>query len=248
MKLKALIFDVDGTLAETEELHRQAFNRAFRDFDLDWHWDQTLYRRLLGIVGSRERIAGYMDELALSADHPLRLRHGDIYARKTEHYRGWILSGALSPRPGVERLIRDAMDNDIPVALATATVLANARTLLKGCFPPEIAGAIKVIGAGDMVARKKPAPDVYHHVIDRLGVSSRECLAIEDSRDGMRSAQAAGIPVLVTPGLYTADHDFAGASMVVSHLGDVDAPCEVLAGTARTLDRVTIDVLQSLLN
>ena len=230
MTLQALIFDVDGTLAETEEVHRKAFNLAFAAFGLDWHWDQKLYKHLLGVTGGKERIARYFDETGYPADGPLRSRIAEIHGLKTRHYVEQVSSGTLQLRPGVARLMGEAVAARIAVAIATTTSLANVKVLMETSFPAKIVEAIKIIGAGDMVENKKPAPDVYNLVLDRLGFKPEECLAFEDSRNGLLSALAAGIPTLITPGIYTDDHDFCGAVAVVSDLGEPDAPYRPIAG------------------
>ncbi len=246
MALRALIFDVDGTLAETEELHRRAFNQAFPEFDLDWHWDQTLYRHLLGVTGGKERMAAYMDENGYPADDPLRRRIPEMHAAKTKYYTGYVSSGELELRPGVMRLMGEALAAKIEIAIATTTSSANVKALLETNFPAHIVDAINIIGAGDMVERKKPAADVYDLVVKKLGVPASECVAFEDSRNGLLSAMAAGIPTLITPGIYTDDHDFTGAASVVSNLGEPDAPNLHIAGFGAKFDHVTVEMLRAL--
>ncbi len=246
MTLKALIFDVDGTLAETEEIHRKAFNLAFPEFDLTWHWDQKLYRHLLGVTGGKERIVSYMDETGFAVGDPLRDRIAEIHAAKTAHYTEHVTSGALELRLGVVRLMQEALDEDIAIAIATTTSVANIKALLETNFPAEIVETINVIGAGDMVEKKKPAPDVYNLVVGKLGCSPQECIAFEDSRNGLLSAMRAGIPTLVTPGIYTDDHDFTGAVCVVSNLGEPDMPYTHVTGVGVEYACVTIAMLREI--
>ena len=246
MALKALIFDVDGTLAETEELHRRAFNKVFPDFGLDWNWDQTLYRHLLNVTGGKERIASYMDECGIAANDPLRAQNAEIHAAKTKFYTGYVLSGELELRPGVTRLMNEAIEAGIAVTIATTTSLANVKALLETNFSAEIVEAIQIIGAGDMVDNKKPAPDVYNIVVEQLGFAPDECIAFEDSRNGLLSAMAAGIPALITPGIYTDDHDFASAVCVVNNLGEPDAPNARIAGFGKNHSYVSIEMLRVL--
>jgi len=243
--LKALIFDVDGTLAETEELHRRAFNQAFPAFDLDWNWDQPLYRHLLGVTGGKERISSYMDENGYAADDPLRARIPEMHAAKTKYYTGYVSSGELELRPGVTRLMNEAIDAGIEVSIATTTSVANVKALLETNFSAQIVEAIKIIGAGDMVEKKKPAPDVYNKVVEQLGFAPNECLAFEDSRNGLLSAMAAGIPTLITPGIYTDDHDFTGAVCILSNLGEPDAPYAHISGFGEREPCVSIGMLQN---
>ncbi len=244
MALKALIFDVDGTLAETEELHRRAFNKIFPEFGLDWNWDQSLYRHLLNVTGGKERIASYMDERGIAKEDPLRAQIAEMHATKTKFYTGYVLSGELELRPGVTRLMNEAIASGITVTISTTTSLANVRALLETNFSAEIVDAIKIIGAGDMVENKKPAPDVYNIVVEQLGFAPDECIAFEDSRNGLLSAMAAGIPTLITPSIYTDDHDFSGAVCIVSNLGEPDAPNVHIAGFGKERSYVSIEMLQ----
>ncbi len=246
MILKALIFDVDGTLAETEELHRKAFNKTFPEYGLDWNWDQKLYRRLLAVSGGKERIASHMDETKYPADGPLRGRIGEIHTAKTATYTGYVKSGLMELRPGVLRLMKEALADGVSIAIATTTSLVNVRALLDTNFPANVVSEINVIGAGDMVENKKPAPDVYDLVLQNLGYSSTECVAFEDSRNGLLSAMAAGIPTFITPAIYTDDHNFTGAAGVVSNLGEPDAPYRYIAGVGADYDFVTVEMLREI--
>lgn len=246
MTLRALIFDVDGTLAETEELHRRAFNMAFPEFGLEWQWDQQLYRHLLGVTGGKERIASYMDETGYPADDPLRAQIPEMHAAKTRFYTGFVSSGELELRPGVLRLMGEALAANLEIAIATTTSVANVKALLETNFPAGIVEAIKIIGAGDMVTKKKPAPDVYDLVVEKLGFKASECVAFEDSRNGLLSAMAANIPTLITPGIYTDDHDFTGAASVVSDLGEPDAPNRHISGVGAEFDHVSTRMLRVL--
>ncbi len=246
MALKALIFDVDGTLAETEEIHRRAYNRVFPQFDLDWHWDQKLYRHLLDVTGGKERIASYMDEIACPAGDPLRQRVDEIHAMKNRYYAEFVSSGELKLRPGVKRLMSEAVAADIALSIATATSVANVLVLLKANLPDEIIHKITVIATADMVENKKPAPDVYNLAVEMLGSNPDQCIAIEDSRTGLKSAMAAGISTLITPGIYTDDHDFSGAVCVVSDLGEPDVPNRHIAGEDGGYSLVSVEMLRKL--
>lgn len=206
MGLKALIFDVDGTLAETEEHgHRPAFNRAFADAGLPWHWDEATYARLLKVTGGKERIAAWCRE----AD-PVALARPDfagwaaqLHAAKTQHYAAIVQQGRITLRPGVMRLVQQAREAGLALAIATTTSERNVTELLQAAGLPS--AWFQVIGAGDVVPHKKPAPDIYRHVLQHLGLAPPQALAIEDSAVGARSALAAGLPVLVTRSRYTLD-------------------------------------------
>jgi HAD superfamily hydrolase (TIGR01509 family) len=224
MTLKAVIFDVDGTLADTEEAHRQAFNATFREFGLPWRWDVELYVELLAVAGGKERLAHYC-----RCVDPARLAQADgmdfiakLHQRKTRVYERRVEMGEVPARPGVVRLIRELIENDVRVAIATTTSRANVDVLLATTLvdlPPE---CFEVIAAGEQAAAKKPAPDIYRWVLGKLGVAGDDCLAIEDSKNGVRAALGAGIPVLVTESSWTRRDDFSGALAVLPDLAEVD--------------------------
>jgi beta-phosphoglucomutase-like phosphatase (HAD superfamily) len=209
--LRALVWDVDGTLAETErDGHRIAFNRAFEDEGLGWHWDVATYGELLAVTGGKERIRHWwqgIDAAAASrpgADAMVRRLH----ERKTAHYAALVRSGAVVLRPGVQRLLLDARAQGLTLAIATTTTEANVHELLRATLGEAAPGWFGVIGAGDVVARKKPAPDIYRWVLERLELPAHAVIAIEDSAPGAAAAQSAGAPVLLTRGLYSADDVF----------------------------------------
>lgn len=232
--LRALIFDVDGTLAETEELHRICFNASFAEFGLDWDWDQALYRELLAVTGGKERIKYYIDEFDGSVDiPPAGIRQ--IHERKTALYTERMAEGALGPRPGVLRLIDEARASGVLCAIATTTSRPNVDALLQSAFAPDAVGWFAAIAAGDEVARKKPAPDVYALALERLGLAADACLAIEDSRNGLESARAAGLGCVITVSPYTDGQDFSAALRTVAHLGDFETHNRAIEGGMVTL-------------
>jgi HAD superfamily hydrolase (TIGR01509 family) len=222
--LQALIFDVDGTLADTErDGHRPAFNAAFAEHGLDWHWDEALYGRLLAITGGKERMRHYAEQHA--ADVAARKDFDDLikklHAAKTAHYVRLVEQGGLPLRPGIAGLIGEARRQGLRLAIATTTSPENVDALLRATLGQGAADWFDVIGAGDVVPAKKPAPDIYTWVLDRLGLPAATCLAIEDSENGLRAAQGAGLPCLITRNAYTAGQDFSGALAVVDDLADV---------------------------
>jgi HAD superfamily hydrolase (TIGR01509 family) len=233
--LKALIFDVDGTLADTEEAHRAAFNAAFRELGFDWQWSVALYARLLDVAGGRERIRHYWQQVdpvgAAAPDAGATV--AAIHALKTRHYDALAGGGRLALRPGVLRLIREARAARLPMAIATTTTPANIDALLRvplGRDWRELFGA--VCDAASAVA-KKPAPDVYWCALAALGVEAGDCLAFEDSANGLLAARAAGIPTLVTPTAYTRGHCFDGALLLLEHLDAPNHPVVDLAALRR---------------
>ncbi len=232
--LRALIFDVDGTLADTEDAHRQAFNTAFAEAGLEWHWTRETYTHLLRVAGGKERLAYYWQLLNPEQTGGIRMRKliDDLHAAKTRHYEELVCEGRLPLRPGMERLIREAHAAGMPMAIATTTTPANVDALLRTPFGPDWRKLFATVCDAASVSRKKPAPDIYFAVLAALGVPAEECLAFEDSENGLRAATAAGVPALLTPTSYTAMQSFDGALLVLPHLGDPDTPmAQRLPGT-----------------
>lgn len=235
MTLKALLFDVDGTLADTErDGHRIAFNQAFAEAGLDWHWDVPLYGELLAITGGKERMRHYLDRYRRDWPRPSGLDAliARLHAAKTAHYTALLARGGIPLRPGVRRLLDSARAAGLRLAIATTTTPANVSALLRHALAADAESWFEIIGAGDVVPAKKPAPDIYHYVLARMQVAPGECLAFEDSENGLRAARAADLKTVITVNDYTRDHDFTGAAIVLDHLGEPDRPFTVLAGPA----------------
>lgn len=232
-ELKALIFDFDGTLAETErDGHRVAFNRAFREVGLDWEWDERLYGGLLGVSGGKERIARFAGQFApdVAARPDFDAFIADLHERKTRHFGDIVAAGAIPLRPGVRRLLAEAQRAGLMLAIATTASRKAVDFFLEHALGAAAAGMFAAIGAGDAVARKKPAPDVYRWVLDRLSLPAAACLAIEDSAIGLAAARAAGLVTLIAASDYTRADEFGGAIAVLTDLGEPGAPHGVLAG------------------
>ncbi len=219
--LQALIFDVDGTLADTErDGHRCAFNLAFAEHGLDWFWDQLTYGDLLAVTGGKERLHHYAEryESQIAARPDFAELVKALHATKTAHYVRLARSSRIPLRPGVARLIFEARRQGIRLAIATTTTPDNIFPLLRSTLSADAPEWFEVIGAGDIVPAKKPAPDIYEWVLDRLGLPAEACLAIEDSENGLRAAVGAGLRCLVTVNDYTRGQDFSGAWRVVEDL------------------------------
>ena len=243
MTLKALIFDVDGTLAETErDGHRIAFNQAFSEAGLDWHWDVKLYRELLAVTGGKERMKHYIDHYRPDYEQPADFGTmvAELHKNKTRHYVDLAAQGGIPMRTGVKRLLNEARDAGLRLAIATTTTPKNVTVLLEHSLGVGSADWFEVIAAGDIVPAKKPAPDIYFHTLEQMDLPASECLAFEDSENGLRASLSAGIRTLVTVSDYTLDHDFRGAATVLTSLGDPDEPNQWLAGLK--LDRAFVDV------
>ena len=245
MTLEALIFDVDGTLAETEDLHRQAFNRTFERFDLDWRWDKDLYTDLLQTTGGKERIIRFVEDR-----HPERRdlvdRIADLHAAKSRAYVELLGAGALELRPGVARLIREARAAGLKLAIATTTTPENVVALLSSTLGRESPGWF-AIAAGDMVARKKPDPAVYELALRMLVVEPSRAIAFEDSVNGIAAARATGLRVVATPSHYLAKEDLSAATAVVGDLGEPGAPSRPIAGARFPAGLVDLAGLRTML-
>lgn len=232
--LKALVFDVDGTLADTErDGHRVAFNRAFREAGLDWDWSESLYGRLLKVTGGKERIRYYLDDFERSFRRPDDLEGfiADLHRKKTRYYLHLLEQGAIPLRPGVRRLLTQARESGLRLAIATTTTASNVSALLRHSLAAEAENWFDVIAAGDMVPAKKPAPDIYIRAMEELGLVPGNCVAFEDSEQGVRAALGSGLKALVvTVNDYTRGQDFSGCTLVLDHLGELGNPCRVLAG------------------
>ncbi|MET4386191.1 HAD superfamily hydrolase (TIGR01509 family) [Bradyrhizobium sp. F1.4.3] len=216
----ALIFDVDGTLAETEELHRQAFNEAFARHRLDWQWDRAVYKDLLRVAGGKERIRAYHARLRIAS--PLSDADiAELHRIKTAHYVELIETGCCALRPGVADLLVAAKARGQRLAIATTTSHGNIDALLSRALGTRWAADFDAIVAGDDVRHKKPAPDVYLEILARLKLEPSDCVAIEDSANGLIAAARANIPVLITRSMFFRDDDFTEARFVLDDLSEL---------------------------
>lgn len=246
----ALLFDVDGTLADTErDGHRPAFNAAFAEAGLGWKWDVELYGDLLAVTGGKERIRYYIDRWRPDWRAPADLTGfiADLHRSKTRHFVALLREGRIPMRPGVLRLLREARAAGVRLGIATTTTQENVAVLLESSGEPGIVDWFQVIAAGDIVPSKKPAPDIYLWALDRFGLPPEACIAFEDSDNGVRSARGAGLDaIVVTESAYTAGQDFTGACLVVDQLGEPGSPCRVLAGGAGAIEYVDLAALDRL--
>jgi HAD superfamily hydrolase (TIGR01509 family) len=244
----ALLWDVDGTLAETElDGHRRAFNRAFAEAGLPWHWDPPLYLELLRISGGRERIRHYLQQVESVA--PALERVEALQAAKQRHYAALVAAGELRLRPGVARLMAEAAAAGGHDRLAHTSGRPAVAALLQRLLP-QAAQQLPLWVCGEDVVRKKPDPEAYRQALEQLGLPAAAVLAIEDSGNGLAAAHGAGLAVLVTRSASSADEPasaFAAAAAQVDHLGEPQQPCAVLAGPACSAGWITLAYLHQLL-
>ena len=226
MALEALIFDVDGTLADTEEAHRQAFNAAFIELELRWDWGPQLYAQLLRVSGGKERIAHHIETLPVTATERARLRElvSLVHSTKTRIYKELVENFKLPLRPGAVQLIRDARAAGLKLAIASTTTQANIEPLLTAALGRGAMSWFTTIASGDIVANKKPAPDIYRLALQGLRLPAERCIAFEDSVNGLKAARAAGLFTVVTPTRWNIGQDFGDAQLVLGSLEDIDLP------------------------
>ncbi len=244
--LRGLLLDFDGTIAETERFgQRVAYNHAFTELGLDWHWDEAMYGELLNVAGGKERLRYYLeryrpellDQVIASGlivkVHEAKIRH---FAR---------IAPTIPLRPGVLRLVTEAHAAGIVIAVATTASKAGVEALLSQ--NQTLSSMINLIAANEAVERKKPAPDVYDWTLDRLKLKPLDCIAIEDSNVGLRAALAAYLPTIVTLSDYTQSDDFAGASAILTDLGEPDELAQSLSGVKPRDGVVDVAFLQTVL-
>ena len=251
IELKALLFDVDGTLADTErDGHRIAFNQAFADAGLDWDWSVSIYGELLRVTGGKERIKFYLDKYLPDFQPPTGVPLDEyiagLHQSKTRFYTELLKTGAIPLREGVERLLREARQAGLRLAIATTTTPANVSALLASTLGEEGESMFELIAAGDIVPAKKPASDIYDYALDKMGLRAEECLAIEDSDNGLTSARGAGLETIITVNGYTEAQDFSGAMLVLNKLGEPGDDFKVLSGDANGDSYVSADLLTRL--
>lgn len=222
--IKALIFDCDGVLVDTErDGHRVGFNRAFQQTGIDAEWDVDLYGKLLLVAGGKERMRAYFDEYGWPAKADTAEARDalilELHKLKTEITSGLVGEGGLPLRPGISRIVDEAIAAGVKLGVCTTSNPKFIDAVLD-LFGPERKAKFDFVHAGDVVARKKPDPAIYELAKQTLGLPAHECIVIEDSRNGLLAALGAGLPTLVTTSTYTVDEDFTGAAKVVPELGD----------------------------
>ncbi|HWP01528.1 MAG TPA: HAD-IA family hydrolase [Methylococcus sp.] len=247
MSLQAAIFGVDGTLADTERHgHRIAFNAAFEDFGLNWHWNETFYGELLSIGGGKERIQHYVERIGMEFATPAGLDAfvTNLHAAQIRHFRTLLGERGIPLRPGVARLLRELREAGVRLAIATTSVPEVVDALLRTHLGESAPDWFEVIAAGDVMPAKKPSPDIYLWVLERLDLDAPSCLAFEDSKIGLSASRSAGLKTVITVNDYTSGQDFFGAIAVLSDLGEPDRPFRLLAGNAYDANYVDLTLMQ----
>jgi len=235
-ELQALLFDVDGTLADTEkDGHRPAFNMAFAEAGLDWNWDEDLYGELLAVTGGKERIRFYLEKFNTDFVKPDNFDDfvKGLHASKTKFYTQLMAEGKIPLRPGVEELINEARTEGMRMAVVTTTTPENVTALLDNTLGKGSESWFEVIAAGDIVPAKKPAPDIYIWALEQMNLTPDQAIAFEDSRNGILSSVAANLKTIVTINGYTKDDDFSDAVILLDQMGDKNNAFTVLSGDAK---------------
>jgi len=254
---RVLIFDCDGVLADTErDGHLVAFNQMWREQGVNWQWSVEQYAEKLKIGGGKERIAS----LARDADFRAAFQVPDSedawqaivagwHKRKSEIFKDLVMSGAMPGRPGVKRLTRDALDQGWTLAVCSTSAQASVQAVLDSVVGKDLSARFAGVFAGDIVKAKKPAPDIYNYAADHLGLAHGDCIVVEDSRNGLQSAAAAGMTCVITYNALTQGEDFSEAALVVSSLGDPGEPATVAANRSQAQPSymVTVADLEAIL-
>lgn len=246
-QLQALIFDVDGTLANTErDGHRVAFNRAFTEAGLDWHWSIDLYGKLLKVSGGKERIKYYIRQHHpnFKPDRDLTTFIAKLHEIKHKYYQELVASEQVSFRTGVKRLITAARAESVRLAIATTSSITSTKKLLEQ-FNSDW---FELIAAGDVVPNKKPAPDVFNYVLEQMNLLPENCVVFEDSQSGLEAAIAAGIKTVVTVDDYTKNQDFSQATLVLNHLGEPEIPFQILQGNCHNPNYLDMESLRKIVS
>ena len=245
-ELRAIIFDMDGTLADTEGIHRLAFNQAFAEFDIDWQWSVEEYKQQLTVSGGKERIRLNLQQhfsSEMSEDEIWQLTLS-IHKRKSDIYREMLVAGNIQLRTGVKRLLDDALNQNIQMAIATSSCFSNVKTLLQNALGNDALELFSTIVTSDRIVEKKPSPAVYQCALSELELQPQHCVALEDTCNGNLAALNASIRTVITTHIYTLKDDFSGASLVLGHLGDENNPFQVKAGNAHGKEIVDVELLR----
>ncbi len=248
MDLSAILFDVDGTIAETEDYHRQSFNESFKEFGLDWYWDEPIYKELINVGGGKERIKSHINRAwpEMKEYKNLNKYINSILQVKNEIYADNMKDSKIKPRPGIIRLLKELKKNNLRTALVSSASKDNLDSLFLEGLKINYKDFFDIIAHGETTPNKKPSPEVYEWTLEKLKLPSSACIAIEDSPRGLQSALRANIKVLVTPSKLTKGENFQGAKIVVSNLGEDSKPFELLEGESFGFKKVSLELLKNI--
>ncbi len=248
MDLSAILFDVDGTIAETEDYHRQSFNESFKEFGLDWYWDEPIYKELINVGGGKERIKSHINRAwpEMKEYKNLNKYINSILQVKNEIYFDTMKDSKIKPRPGILRLLKELKKNNLRTALVSSASKDNLDSLFLEGLDINYKDLFDVIAHGETTPNKKPSPEVYEWALEKLKLPSSACIAIEDSPRGLQSALKANIKVLVTPSKLTEGESFQGAKIVVSDLGEESKPFKLLEGDSFGFKKVSLQLLKKI--
>ncbi len=246
MELSAVFFDVDGTIAETEEFHRKSFNESFKEFSLDWFWDEAIYKELINIGGGKERIMFHLKKAWPEMLEYKNLSNyvDSIHKVKNEIYEDYINDSQITARPGVFRLIEELKKNNISIALVSSTSEVNLLNLFTKGFKINPYKTFDLVAHGDCTKLKKPSPEIYEWALQKLQLPSEACIAIEDSPRGLESSNNANVKTIITPSKLTRDENFEKAKLVISNLGEPDNPFKIISGETYSHNYVCFELLQ----
>mgnify|MGYP001422145794 FL=1 len=249
MLLSAVLFDVDGTIAETEDLHRKCFNESFKEFNLDWFWDEAIYKELINIGDGKERIEHYIKRAwpEMLEYKNLTKYINSIHKVKNELFEDYILESEINLRPGFKRLIKNLKANNVRIVSVSSTSEKNLITLFERGLNIDPGSTFDLIAHGDCTENKRPSPEIYEWILEKLRLPSQSCIAIEDSLRGVESARNANIEVLVTPSSYTKHENFKDAKVVVSDLGEEDRPFKKIRGNVFQHKYVDFELLSRII-
>ena len=249
MELSAVFFDVDGTIAETENFHRKAFNEAFKEFNLDWFWDEPIYKELINIGGGKERIMYHIKRAwpEMLTYKNLSKYIDSIHKTKNEIYEDFLTESKIEVRPGIKRLIKELREQSIKIGLVSSTSEINLLNLFEKGLKIDYRKIFDIIAHGDSTPNKKPSPEIYEWALEKLRLPAQACVAIEDSPRGLDAATKANITTIVTPSILTLNEEFKDAKLVISDLGEPDKNFELIKGNSFGLKFVSVELLSKII-
>lgn len=250
LNLRGIIFDVDGTLADTEEIHRIAFNKTFQEFNLDWHWSEEKYAELLSISGGKERMTKFGSTLhkEFRTEKEFLALISDMHKRKSIIYRQVLSEKKITLRPGVLRLIDELINENISLNIATSSSLENVDTLLKYNLGSEWRKLFDVVESSDTTKEKKPNPAVYKNVLRRSSLNVEHVIAIEDTQNGLMAAVLASLKTIVTTHPMTSKNVFPESCLVIDCMGEPNRPFDVLSGKNFGHNYLNLSLIEKILN